>query len=76
MFIDSVPVSAQVTLLMTSSPSFPISGIGPLHEIIFIFAYVKDKGVCQLHISAGLITHKAKSDLCVSSFIKFKVQGA
>ena len=27
MFIDSVPVSTQVTLLMTSSPSFPISGI-------------------------------------------------
>ena len=27
MCIDSVPVSAQVTLLMTSSPSFPISGI-------------------------------------------------
>ena len=25
--IDSVPSSTQVTLLMTSSPSFPISGV-------------------------------------------------
>ena len=38
MCIDSVPVSTQVTLLMTSSPYFPISGIELQENNLFVGA--------------------------------------
>ena len=41
MCFDSVPVSAQVTLLMASSPSFPISGI---------FIYSKQLKLCEPYL--------------------------